>query len=167
MARAPGLSPSAIVGQLSEVTDRLRDEADNPLTWPLYSEPRWLSGLDAAELSGVIGARFRDLARHDPAQARHAVDYIGRALELCDPARVRNRSFDLIGLARAYLITGDPDRAAGLISEALPAVSSENPGRLGRKLGDWSREAARFASVPAVRTARGQVAELIGAGPRV
>lgn len=99
---------------------------------PLHSEPRWLSGLDAAELSGVIGARFRDLARHDPAQARHAVDYIGRALELRDPVRVRNRSFDLIGLARAHLITGDPDRAASLIGEALPTVSSENPGRLGR-----------------------------------
>lgn len=126
-----------------------------------------MSGLDAAELSGVIGARFRDLARHDPAQARHAVDYIGRALELRDPARVRNRSFDLIGLARAHLITGDPDRAATLISEALPTVSSENPGRLGRKLGDWSREAAKFASVPAVRTARGQVTELVGAVARL
>jgi hypothetical protein len=33
------------------------------------AEPRWTSGLDAAELAGVIGARYRDLSRHDAAQA--------------------------------------------------------------------------------------------------
>ncbi|WP_051581787.1 hypothetical protein [Pseudonocardia acaciae] len=134
---------------------------------PLDTEPRWLSGLDAAELAGVIGARFRDLARHEPGQARHAVTYIGRALELRDPAKVRNRSFDLIGLARAHLITGDPEHASTLIGTALPTVTPGNPGRLGRKLADWSREATGFTSVPAVRAARGQVAELVGARPGV
>jgi hypothetical protein len=128
---------------------------------PLGAEPRWLAGLDAAELAGVIGARFRDLARHDPTQAHHAVTYISRALELRDPTRVRNRAFDTIGLARAHLITGEPDRAAHLITEALPTVAPGNPGRLGRKLSDWSREATRYASVPAVRAAQAAVAELV------
>lgn len=33
---------------------------------PVSAEPHWLTELDAAtaELAGVIGARFRDLARH-------------------------------------------------------------------------------------------------------
>jgi hypothetical protein len=32
-------------------------------------EPHWLRGFDRAELVGTIGARYRDLARHDPRQA--------------------------------------------------------------------------------------------------
>jgi hypothetical protein len=92
-----------------------------------WSEPRWLAGLDAAELAGVIGARFRDLARHQPAQARHAVTYIERALELRDPVRVRNRSFDLIGLARAHLVTAEPDRGCELIAEVRPVSSLSTP----------------------------------------
>lgn len=134
---------------------------------PLDAEPRWLSGLDAAELAGVVGARFRDLARHDPGQARHAVTYIGRALELRDPARVRNRSFDLIGLARAHLITGEPEQAAALIGDALPTVAPGRPGRLSRKLGEWSREAEPFSALPVVRATRDRVTELVGAQPRV
>jgi hypothetical protein len=128
---------------------------------PVDAEPRWLSGLDAAELAGVIGARFRDLAHHDPTQAHHAVTYIGRALELRDPTRVRNRAFDMTGLARAHLITGEPEQAASLITDALPAVGPGNPGRLGRKLHDWSREATRYVSVPAVRDAQAGVTELV------
>jgi hypothetical protein len=128
---------------------------------PIVDEPRWLSGLDAAELAGVIGARFRDLARYDPGQARHAVTYIGRALELRDSTKIRNRAFDTIGLARAHLIVGEPDRAATLVADALPAVAPDNPGRLGRKLADWRREATRYSSVATVRAVRDQVANLV------
>jgi hypothetical protein len=84
-----------------------------------------------------------------------------------DPAKVRNRAFDLIGLARAHLIISEPERAAVLIGEALTAVTPGNPGRLGRKLGEWSREAAPFGAVSAVRDARNQVAELVGVAARV
>lgn len=121
------------------------------------TEPRWLAGLDAAELAGVIGARFRDLAHHQPAQARHSVTYIERALALRDPARVRNKSFDLIGLARAHLIIGEPERGCALIAEALPAIDTAHPGRVARKLGDWSREATRYATSPLVRETQDQV----------
>jgi hypothetical protein len=127
------------------------------------AEPRWLSGLDAAELAGVIGARFRDLARHDPTQARHAVTYIGKALELRDPARTRNRAFDLVGLARAHLVTGDPERGCELVGEALPLIDLGHPGRAARKLGDWSREAADYGSVPVVRETQDRVRELVTA----
>jgi hypothetical protein len=54
-----------------------------------------------------------------------------------------------------------------LIGEALTAVTPGNPGRLGRKLGEWSREAAPFGAVSAVRDARNQVAELVGVAARV
>lgn len=124
-------------------------------------EPRWTSGLDAAELAGVIGARYRDLARHDPAQAPRAVRYIGQALVLRDRSRQRNRTFDMIGLARLHLITGEPEQAAALIGQALPLAGERAPGRVGRKLGDFYRETARWAAVPAVRDAREQLRPLL------
>jgi hypothetical protein len=119
--------------------------------------------LDAAELAGIIGARCRDLARYDPKHARTAQDYIGRALGLRHPSRPRNRVFDLIGLARAHLISREPDRAAELIGQALPLAGAWVAGRVGLKLRDFQQEASPFATVPAMRDAREAVAELIAA----
>lgn len=125
------------------------------------AEPRWTSGLDAAELAGVIGARYRDLARHDPAQAPRAVRYIGQPLALRNASRQRNRAFDLIGLARVHLITREPERAAALIVQALPLVGERASGRVGRKLDDFYRETVQWAAVPAVRDAREQLRPLL------
>ncbi len=114
--------------------------------------------LDEAELVGVIGARYRDLARHDARYARQAQEYITRAISLRDPGRRRNRVFDLVGLARTHLIGREPERAAELIMMALPDAASWTAGRVGVKLRDFHRESARFATVPAVRDVREAVA---------
>ncbi len=114
--------------------------------------------LDEAELMGVIGARYRDLSRHDVRHAAEAQDYIGHAIALRDPDRVRNRVFDLIGLARSHLITREPERAAELIGMALPDAVPWTSGRVGVKLRDFHREAGAFATVPAVRDVREVVA---------
>ena len=90
--------------------------------------------------------------------------YIGRALELRDPARTRNRALDLIGLARTHLITGQPEHGCTLIGEALPLIDQRQPGRAARKLGDWHREAAPYTSVPAVRDTRALLRELATTG---
>jgi len=119
--------------------------------------------LDDAELAGVIGARYRDLARHDTTHARTAQDYIGRALRLRHPDRARNRVFDLVGLARAHLITREPDRAAALIHDALPSAATWAAGRVGARLRDFHREAAPFATMPEMRDARAAIAALIAA----
>jgi hypothetical protein len=116
--------------------------------------------LDEAELAGVIGARYRDLARVDPQHAATAQHYIGRALELRHPSRVRNRAFDLIGLARAHLITREPERAAELIGETLPLAGTWSAGRVGTKLRDFRREATPFARVRTVREACEAITEL-------
>lgn len=121
-------------------------------------EPRWLHGLDGAELAGVIGARYRDLARFDARHAPHAVTYIDRALAMRDPGRVRNRAFDLVSLARVHLFTGEHERGVAAVRSALPLIDAERPGRLARKVREWHREAAPFATVPTVRAARADVA---------
>jgi hypothetical protein len=121
-----------------------------------------IRSLDAAELAGVLGARYRDLSRVDPQHARTGQDYIQSALTLRHPSNTRNRVFDLIGLARAHLVTREPDRAAELVGEAIPLARGWVTGRVGAKLRDFHREAAPFATVRAVRESREAVAALTG-----
>ncbi len=122
------------------------------------NEPHWLCSLDDAELAGTIGGRYRELALHDRRQAGHAAEYLARALALRHPARVRLRAFDLVSLARVHLLTGEPELAAATVRTALPFVDLQRPGRLVRRLCDWHREAAPFASNPSVRESRDDIA---------
>jgi tetratricopeptide (TPR) repeat protein/DNA-binding XRE family transcriptional regulator len=120
-------------------------------------DPRTVRNFDMAELSGVIGARYRDLALHDPKQARRAIEYIENALRQRHPTRTRNRVFDLIGLARANLIGGDLDRASDSIGQAIPIAKPWLNGRVGAKLQDFQRESARFGTVRTIRDTREMV----------
>jgi hypothetical protein len=71
---------------------------------------------------------------------------------------VRLRAFDLVSLARVYQLTGEPEQAAAVVRTALPFVDPQRPGRLSRKLADWRREAAPFASNPSIRESRDDIA---------
>ena len=118
------------------------------------AEPWWLVSFDEAELEGVIGARTRDLAGHDPRQAPSAEQHIRRALDLRDPARVRNRAFDVIGLARTRMVAGEPEEACGLIQEVLPTAARLSSGRVLRKLQDFAKESERHRDLPGVQDTR-------------
>ncbi|MGH3565199.1 MAG: hypothetical protein ACRDRH_04030 [Pseudonocardia sp.] len=124
-------------------------------------EPHWLHVFDAAELAGAIGAMYRDLALHDRRQTHHAVDYLGRALALRDPALTRNRAMDFVSLGRVHLLTKEPELSAVMVRSALPLLDPHRAGRLGRKLADWHREAAPFTAVPEVQDMREQTRELV------
>lgn len=115
------------------------------------NEPHWLASFDEAEMEGVIGARLRDLAKHDPTQAPLAERHIRRALTLRHPSRVRNRVFDVIGLARTRLATGEPEAACELIQSVLPTVARIRSGRVRRKLQDFVAESAHYRQLHAVR----------------
>ncbi|QFZ22059.1 helix-turn-helix domain-containing protein [Saccharothrix syringae] len=118
------------------------------------SDPWWLDSFDEAELEGVIGARMRDLAAHDPAQAEQAERHIRRALSLRDPSRVRNRAFDVIGLARTKMVAGEPEEACALIQQVLPKAAGLASGRVVRKLQDFAKEAERHRDLAVVRDTR-------------
>lgn len=123
-------------------------------------EPRWLRKFDTAELVGTIGARYRDLAQHKRSHAGQAVEYIGRALELRDRTRTRNRALDLVSLGRAYLLVEAPDRAAATVREALSYLDPCRPSRLKRKVVEWACEAASFARLQDVAEVREHIREL-------
>jgi hypothetical protein len=123
-------------------------------------EPRSVRHFDAAELYGVIGARYRDLAQHDRKQARKAQDYISRALQLRETSRLRNRTFDLIGLARAHLITREPERAGKLVQQAIPIERTWATGRVGTKLRQFVEEAEPFAGIEEIRESEHAISQL-------
>jgi transcriptional regulator with XRE-family HTH domain len=115
------------------------------------NEPHWLATFDEAEFEGVLGARLRDLARHDPRQAHLAEQHIQRALTLRHPSKLRNRVFDVIGLARTRVVTGEPEAACELIRSVLPTATRLGSGRVLRKLQDFAKETAQHRDIPAVR----------------
>lgn len=127
---------------------------------PAESDHRSIRYFDAAELAGVIGGRYRDLARHEPKYARNAQGYIQKALKLRHPSKQRLRAFDLIGLARTHLISAEPEGACELIHQAIPIASSWANGRVGAKLREFHQEASEYSEIPAVRDTRDLIREL-------
>lgn len=102
--------------------------------------PAWLIDFDEAELFGVLGARYRDLALADPRHARSAEHYTLRALSLRAAGRIRNHTFDLISLARTYLIMGEPEQGCFAACKAVKINNEVLHGRPERKLKDFCRE---------------------------
>jgi tetratricopeptide (TPR) repeat protein len=75
--------------------------------------PPWLYWFDEAELAAQTGQSLLDLGR--PAEARPLLE---RALDLQDPAFLRDRSLYSARAAEAYALTGDIARARALGREA-------------------------------------------------
>jgi Helix-turn-helix domain len=113
--------------------------------------PHWLATFDEAELLGVLGARYRDMASTDRRYACRAITYIERALVIRDVSRIRNRTFDLISLARTYLILGEPEQACAIARQAVDLTSGGLNGRPKRKLQEFYEELS-----PYHRTATGR-----------
>jgi hypothetical protein len=127
---------------------------------PSDDDHRSVQYFDAAELAGVIGGRYRDLARHESKWIKKAQSYIRQALTLRHPSSLRLRAFDLIGLARTYLIDAEPERACELVHEALPLAQPWTNGRVGAKLREYRQEASRYASIPVVENTRDLIRDL-------
>src|SRR5439155_20049599 len=66
-------------------------------------DPAWVAYFDTSEYYATLGVCHQIVARTSAAgRAERAIDMIGHALALRDPSRVRSRTFDHLGLARAY-----------------------------------------------------------------
>ncbi|MGH2941987.1 MAG: helix-turn-helix domain-containing protein [Solirubrobacteraceae bacterium] len=133
------------------------------LAWDAFSdagraEPYRLKRFDAAELHGVIGARYRDLARYDARQAVRARERINDALSLRDPSDRRGRIFDLIGLARTDVMLGEAEAAADAARQALASMDDARSGRARRRLRDFYRESESL-DTPCIRAVREAIAD--------
>lgn len=125
--------------------------------------PPWIANFDEAELHGVIGARYRDLARHDPSHAHRAVANIQHAIAIRHPRRVRNRAFDTIGLGRTYLLMGEPEEACTLARAALHLADGLGSGRVTARLKDFYHETEPYAHNRAVTEFRLELRDRLAA----
>ncbi|PWV57916.1 hypothetical protein BDW27_101151 [Nocardiopsis sp. L17-MgMaSL7] len=122
--------------------------------------PLWARSFDHAELSGVVGARYRDLGRRqrEPAERRRyaelSAEYILRALETRPEGQEKGRAFDRVGLGRTYLVLGDPTASAASVRSVLRSRSAIGSGRVRRRLEDWHTEAAAMHRDPDVAQLR-------------
>lgn len=145
---------------VAQAEEMLENDTAEPL-------PEWVRTIDRAELSGVVGARYRDLAQNqdDPAakrkNAEEALHYITQALELRPPTRRRNQAFDLIGLGRTYLLLNEPVEAANAVCNAVAVAGGLRSGRVRRRLQDWYREAEPFRREPVVAELREELSRTL------
>ncbi|MGH3903764.1 MAG: helix-turn-helix domain-containing protein [Pseudonocardiaceae bacterium] len=115
--------------------------------------PSWLTSFDEAEMFGVLGARYRDLAlaSGEPRYSRTAESYIEQALSIRPTGQIRSRTFDLIGLARTYLISEEVEQACCVARQAVDINHGALHGRPKRKLQDFCRELATHHETAAGR----------------
>ena len=111
--------------------------------------PVWLENFDEAELFGVIGARYRDLTSTEPRHAHLAEHYIQRALSVRAPNRIRNQTFDLIGLARTYLAMAEPEQGCLVARQAAEINGGALHGRPKRKLQEFCHELIPYKNTQA------------------
>ena len=85
-------------------------------------DPGWVAYFDAADLHGMQALVYRTLAEVDPTAAGRAQEHAERALELRAAGHERSKAFDLISLASACLLDGQPERGAHATRLAVEAA---------------------------------------------
>lgn len=97
-------------------------------------DPEWITYFDAAELAGVTGGRYLDMARGDRRYAGDALGYIGRALQLRQRSSMRSLALDQVGLAQAHLLKGDLDAAVSVGAAATQTAGQVQSDRVRAQL---------------------------------
>jgi hypothetical protein len=112
--------------------------------------PAFLSYLDEAELSSILGEVLLFLARvtDTPRHAQDAIGLLATAANHRAEHRVRSRAFDAIALARAQLFTGQFDAAYATTEQAVTIGTGLDSARVRRRYRDLAREAATHQTAP-------------------
>ncbi|MGO4616566.1 hypothetical protein AB4305_13515 [Nocardia sp. 2YAB30] len=118
------------------------------------ADPYWIQYFDAAELSGTIGGRLLDIARHDPSFAGEASVYIDRAIQLRRPDRRRSAALDQLGMVEARLIEGELEEACRVGHAGLEVVEQTASDRVAKKLARVYNRTGQFVNVGAVAELR-------------
>jgi len=114
-------------------------------------DPYWIRYFDEAELAGVTGGRFLELAYDDPKYAREAQVRIERAVRLRRPESRRSRALDQAGLAQAHLVQGDFEAAVSAGNKAIEISKQTQSDRVSVQLRDLYQATVPYTRVPAVR----------------
>ncbi|MEV4399987.1 hypothetical protein [Nonomuraea sp. NPDC049607] len=104
------------------------------------ADPDWIAYFDAAELAGVTGGRYLELAHHDGRFAGEALDHIRRAVALRQRSSMRSLALDQVGLAYAHLLSGDLDEAVSVGSTAAATAGQVQSDRVRVQLREFYLE---------------------------
>ncbi|MEU8055728.1 hypothetical protein [Microbispora bryophytorum] len=103
-------------------------------------DPVWITYFDAAELAGVTGGRYLDMARKDRRYASDALTYIGKALQLRQHSSMRSLALDQVGLSQAHLLNGDLDAAVSVGITATHTATQVQSDRVREQLKDLYKD---------------------------
>ncbi len=143
---------------------RTSDRAFEALAATKPSEnPYWISYFDAAEFAGTTGGRLLEMAQRNPEYAAPAAEYIGQAIALRRPDRLRSTALDQLGIAEARLIEGEAEEACRLGHEALTTVERTASDRVRVKLGEMYQRTSALADVAVVAEFRDRMRPFIAA----
>ncbi|MBF6178758.1 hypothetical protein IU481_09890 [Nocardia otitidiscaviarum] len=141
---------------------RISDRAFETLVAALPNEnPYWIGYFDAAEFAGTTGGRLLEMAQHSPEYAAPAAEYIGQAIALRKPDRLRSAALDQLGIAEARLIEGEAEEACRLGHEALTTVERTASDRVRVKLGEMYQRTSQLADVAVVAEFRDRMRPFI------
>ncbi|WP_405597582.1 hypothetical protein OG741_13930 [Streptomyces sp. NBC_01410] len=125
-------------------------------------EPYWIAYFDEAELAGVTGGRFLDLARKDPRKhADRAAAEIRSALLARGPEAGRSHALDRIGLAECHFLVGDVAGAVEETHRAVDAARLTQSGRVRTQLSELYPYTVGHGASRSVREARDSIRDLL------
>lgn len=134
----------AILGR-PEPCHRALNAAETHLSQGSSSDdPVWIRYFDEAQLAGVIGSCYRDLAARDPSQAVKAEEPIRRAMAGRSTEQIRNQALDRANLATARLRRRELDGAAEEVDHAVGLALRLKSHRVNTRLRLFAKQSERY-----------------------
>ncbi|NUU25330.1 MAG: hypothetical protein HOV68_28075, partial [Streptomycetaceae bacterium] len=129
-------------------------------------DPDWIGFFDSADLHGMQALVYRTLADTDPSAVRPAQEHAQKAMELRAQGHQRSQTFDLISLASAYLLDGQPDAGAQYARLAIRSTREVSSLRTWDRLGEMQKLTGRYKDVAEVKSLHEEIADSGGlSGP--
>ncbi|MFD8560563.1 hypothetical protein ACFV1N_25095 [Streptosporangium canum] len=114
-------------------------------------DPPWVGFFDASEYYATLGVCYQIAARQgESTHATRSISMIEQAIALRAEGRIRSKTFDLIGLARAHLAARDPDGAVAATNSALELMAFVDSTRVHDRLRELLDETAPYAGTSAL-----------------
>lgn len=151
----------AILGRADECIQAIHEAKRRLAEDTNASRPGWILYFDEAQLDGVIGSCFRDLASTDPRFAARAEAPIQRAMRNRGHDQFRNRALDHLNLAITRLRRGEIDGMVEVGTAAVDMALGLKSHRVSARLQALSRQPAVATSrLPSVADLRHRIATL-------
>lgn len=129
-------------------------------------DPQWIHYFDEAELAGVTGGRYLELAERDPNRsscARDAQALIEKALRLRRSESLRSLGLDQAGLAATFFVQHDLEAGVGAGHQAIDLATQTQSDRVRVQLSELHTLTVPYQRVPEVAEFSDRLAQALSA----